>query len=288
MTSRTTSQTTPPAVTVVTPTKNRCDSLIRALDSVRSQAGVVVEHIVVGDDCQSLANPSFSQHLAQEYPEVKVVNVRPQDRPEELQDYKPARLSTLRNLGVTMGTGRYVAHLDDDNRFEEDHLTSLVQLLEASPEVPVAHSWRHLVRADGTPFLIGHTDPWFPTEQGRRESFKRLAAAGVLESGSSVVKDRLRHGTEVVARVDTSEYLIRRAFYVDHPFPVRFSRGQQLLEMTEDMAFSHLLVRLRVPVVCSERATLAYTMGGYSNIDAVDDTAPAGQTPVQGERGSHV
>lgn len=283
-----TATTTRPDVTIVTPTKHRPDRLLQALDSVRGQVGVMVEHIVVGDDCPSLVEPTFREHLAREYPEVTVVNVKPRDLPQDLQDYTPARLSALRNLGAGRGSGRYIAHLDDDNRFEENHLDSLVRLLHGAPEVQVAHSWRRLVRADGNPFVIDGTDPWFPTERGRRKSFERLAAAGVLECGSSDVKDRLRNGTEIVARVDTGEYLVRRSFYEHHPFPVRFSRGQQLLEITEDMAYAHLLVRLGVPVLCSERATLVYTMGGYSNIDALDETTPSDWSLAPEVRRTHV
>ncbi|MGH8920260.1 MAG: hypothetical protein ACRD0H_18325, partial [Actinomycetes bacterium] len=86
-----------------------------------------------------------------------------------------------------------------------------------------------------------------------------------------VVRDALRIDGRVLARVDTSEYLARRTLLRRLPFPERYSPARQKLGYTEDLAFSHELVKHRVVVACSRQPTLDYYLGGYSNRDAVAD-----------------
>jgi glycosyltransferase involved in cell wall biosynthesis len=250
-------------VTVVTPTRDRPDTLLRAMASVAAQVGVYTEHIVVGDDCPWLARPESRRRLAAEFPTATVL--RPPSRPARSAGYLPARLAHLRNLGVRHGHGDYVAHLDDDNVFQPEHLSSLVATLEAVDGAEAAHSWRRLLTADGREFVPDGEDPWHPDPAGRAEAYERLRRAGVFSPGSPIVRDALRVGGRILARVDTSEYLVRRSLHARIPFPERFNRWQQQLEITEDLAFSHALIKARVVVARSGRATLDYYMGGYSN-----------------------
>jgi hypothetical protein len=249
-----------PLVTVVTVTRDRPDQLLRAAASVAAQEGVRVEHVVIGDNCPALAG-TLASELRRRFPSLLWVNVGPT---EDGGGYLPSRLAFLRNLGSRVGGGKLIAQLDDDNAFQPDHLSSLRQALAARPEAQVAHSWRRLLATNGQPF-VPRSDPWHP-DPGRREaSYDHLVSLGVFEPGSPVVRDRLRAAGRVVARVDTSEFLIRRELHERMPWPTTFSRAQQSLGFTEDLVFSHQLVKRGVEVACSERATLDYYMGGYSN-----------------------
>lgn len=264
----------PPTVTVVTPTRNRPELLERAMASVAAQEGVRATHVVVGDDCPALAS-GWADRLAAAYPRAVIVNVREDTHPGVPRDYLPARLAYLRNLGFQDSPDDFVAHLDDDNTLRPDHLSSLIRALEEQPGAEVAHSWRRLLRADGSEFVPDGADPWHP-EPGPEAvaSYQRLSEAGVFVPGSPVVRDTLRANGKIYARVDTSEYLVRRSLHERIPFPTRFNRWQQALGLTEDMAFSHALIRNKVEVVCSRRATLDYYMGGYSNIAALNAVHP--------------
>ncbi|GAA3492889.1 glycosyltransferase family A protein [Streptomyces cremeus] len=259
-------RTTPPTVTVVTPTKGRPQLLTRALASVARQEGVSVHHVVIGDDCPHLADPGTLRTLRTHFPHAEFVNVTPADLPGPPTDYLPARLSRLRNLGIARAHGEFVAHLDDDNAYRPAHLRTLVDTLDAHPEAEVAYSWRHLHQADGSDFIPSGEDPWHPVPGRRAASYDALVKQGVFVPGSAVVRDAMRvMDGKSLSRVDTNELLVRRGTHRRIPFPTEFSVWQRLLETTEDMAFCQSLQRHGTVSVCSKRATVDYYMGGYSN-----------------------
>jgi glycosyltransferase involved in cell wall biosynthesis len=246
--------------------------------SVAAQQGVRVRHVVVGDRCPDLADPEVRAGLASRFPTALVCNVTAADDPLLPLDYLPARLAYLRNLGATWGGGDFVAQLDDDNTFDPDHLRSLVQSLAERPDAGAAYSWRKLWYPDGAPFVPDGEDPWHPDPARRARSYQELAAHGMFEPGSNVVRDTLlAPDGRLVARVDTSEFLVRREVFARVPFPEQFSPARRKLEITEDVAFCHALYRRRVPVVASRRASLNYYMGGYSNRAVPGQLLPGGQ-----------
>jgi hypothetical protein len=250
-----------PLVSVVTLTRGRLEPLRRAVDSVAAQRGVAVDHVVLGDACPQLEDPATRIELAGRHPHLRVLNVA---REHEV-GYLPARLGQLRNLGVRLARASYVAQLDDDNAFEPDHLRSLLDALDCTAGAEVAHSWRRLFSADGEPYLPAGRDPWYPRRDRDGRSFALMCQLGILSPGSNVVRDRLDTGGVMLPRLDTSELLATRSLHLRCPWETSFSRGARRLGFTEDVAFSVTLVRRRVRVAQSGRATLRYRMGGYSN-----------------------
>lgn len=255
-------------VTVVTLTHDRPELLRRAMRSVTAQTGVAFRHVVIGDECPALADEDFATSVREEFPAALVRNVA--RGPDAASEYLPARLGALRNLGARQDDGAFVAQLDDDNTFQPDHLSSLVHALESAPDAGAAHSWRRLLRPDGSPYIPDGADPWHPDPELRAESYDRLEQAGVFQRGSAVVRDTFMADGKVVARVDTSEFLVRRELIERIGFPARFSRARQRLQWTEDYVFALELARAGVRVVSTCRATLDYRMGGYSNRDAME------------------
>ncbi|MGW2439027.1 glycosyltransferase family 2 protein [Streptomyces goshikiensis] len=260
-----------PLVTVVTLTKGRPRALVeRALTSVARSEGVRVQHVVVGDDCPFLAEETNRRELAERFPHTEFAHVAPEDHPAIPAPYLPARLSYLRNLGISRARGAYIAHLDDDNAYHPDHLRSLVDALEAAPEAGVAYSWRRLRNPDGGPFVPDGEDPWHPIPARRAPSYEALRAQGVFVPGSDVVRDVMRVvDGKLLSRVDTNELMVRRETHARIPFPTEFTLWQRVLETTEDMAFCQRLLELGVPSVCTGRATVDYYMGGFSNAAAL-------------------
>ncbi|RCG30662.1 glycosyltransferase family 2 protein [Sphaerisporangium album] len=256
-------------VSVVTLTRNRPGALERAMASVAAQAGVEVEHVVIGDDCPFLSDESHVAKLRTSFPSAVIRNVSARELRDggmEGDGYLPSKLAHLRNLGIEMSRGDMVAQLDDDNAFRPGHLRSLRRILDEDPDVQVAHSWRNLLDAAGRPYLPDGEDPWHPDPDRRRSSYAHLRDLGVFEDGSNVVRDTLTARGQIVCRVDTSEFLVRRELHRRIPFPVHYTRWRRRLEFTEDMAFSHELIKQKIRVECSRKATLDYYMGGYSNL----------------------
>jgi hypothetical protein len=250
----------------VTLTRDRPQQLRRAVASVAAQSGVTVEHLVIGDDCSSLASERTRRRLRGLSDAIVIHNVQ---RTARSPAYTPARLSSLRNAAARLASGDYISQLDDDNEYEEHHLHSLVALLERSPGIEAAHSWRRLFYADGRPFLIGAVDPWNPNARLQQESYRELCRLGVLRPGSNVVRDTIHGQGAVIPRVDTSEWLLSRALQLSMPWPERFNRGQVRLRYSEDMLFTQQLRRAGVATACSGEPTLRYYMGGYSTADAL-------------------
>ncbi|MER8199655.1 glycosyltransferase family 2 protein [Streptomyces microflavus] len=254
-----------PLVSVVTLTHNRPQELLRCVRSVAAQTGVLTQHIVVGDDCPVLADEGFMDDLRAVRADIVVHN---EPRPPGFEAaYLSARLGRMRNIGISLSDGAFVAQLDDDNAYRPQHLSTLVDALERSPDAGVAHSWRRLVTNDGKEFVLVDEDPWWPVLEGRAarsESYDRLVRLGVFVPGSSVVRDVFKVDGELVARLDTNELLVRRETHDMVPFREEFSRARQKMQWTEDFTFAIDLARAGIDVVCTRQATVDYTMGGCS------------------------
>lgn len=261
-----------PLVSVITLTRDRPELLRRAMASADRQTGVQVEHVVVGDGATYLSDPGYRRILEHDFPAAVIINV-PRSG-SEVSEYLPARLGRLRNRGIAAATGEFVAQLDDDNEFEPDHLASLVATIESRPGLEAAHSWRRLVDADGNSYVPDGIDPWHPNPELRARSYAELAKIGVFEPGSDVVRDIFRAGNQIIARVDTSEFMIRKRLHSVVGYAEAFSKVRQQLQWTEDYVMALELARRRIEVGCSRKATLIYRMGGYSN--STPAAVPAG------------
>lgn len=254
-----------PLVSVVTLTHNRPQALLRCVRSVAAQEGVRTEHIVVGDACPALADEGFVAELRAVRADIVLHNQ--QRAPDFEARYLSSRLGQMRNLGISLSHGAFVAQLDDDNAYHPQHLRTLVDALERFPDVGVAHSWRRLVTEEGEEFVPAGEDPWWPVVEGRAarsESYDRLVALGVFVPGSPVVRDVFKVEGELIARLDTNELLVRREVHDKVPFREEFSRARQKMQWTEDFTFAIDLARAGIEVVCTRQATVDYTMGGCS------------------------
>lgn len=259
----------PPDVSVVTLTRERFDLLSRTLESVAEQRGVSIEHIVIGDDCPQLRDSKRLRRLARDNPSVRVYNASRED----VGQYLPARLATLRNLGIARSRAPFIAQLDDDNVFEPDHLVSLLECATRSG-AEVAHSWRSLWSAAGEPYVPVDCDPWRPDLSAieAEQAYHKFCSAGILERGSNVVREGLNVSAsgDLLPRLDTNTLLISRSLHEELPWPTVFSKGARRMGWTEDTALSVALRRRAQRVVCSEKATVRYFMGGYSTSASSD------------------
>jgi glycosyltransferase involved in cell wall biosynthesis len=106
-------------VSIIIPTCDRPDRLVRALDSVAAQTYADLEAVVVNDGSASLRAQLQAHPLGA--------------RIRLIEDGGGRRgVSAARNTGLRAATGEYIAYLDDDDRYLPDHVAALVQTLDAA------------------------------------------------------------------------------------------------------------------------------------------------------------
>jgi glycosyltransferase involved in cell wall biosynthesis len=180
--------------------------------------------------------------------------------------FPPARMAHQRNLGIARSSGEYIAHLDDDNEWLPNHLSSLAFLLEENSALPAVHSWRHLLWPSGEPYTLD-LYPWVkkPKVAYARSIFYALVERGVFRPGSCEVRDCLTspiYGP--LLTVDTSEWLIRRAFHTKMLFREEYTFREVSHALSHDYLFCKDLFESGVHAGCSEHFTLRYRLGGRS------------------------
>ncbi|MFO7900204.1 MAG: glycosyltransferase family A protein, partial [Planctomycetota bacterium] len=112
----------PPAerlVSVIIPTRDRCEELIECLESIRRQEYQLVEVIVVDDHSED----DTAERVGREYPEVTLRTTETRRQP-----------AFLRNLGLRAANGEFVLFLDSDSELPRpDTVSTMVRVLDANP-----------------------------------------------------------------------------------------------------------------------------------------------------------
>lgn len=126
----------PPIVSVITPVFNGSAWLEEALDSALAQSFHSLEVIVVNDGStdDSLA---IARAKARSDGRVRIV------------DQANAGLPTARNQALRMARGAYLALLDADDAWLQDHLLLAMRAFEHDPDLGLVHSNIQRVDADG-------------------------------------------------------------------------------------------------------------------------------------------
>jgi|694.fasta_scaffold09970_3 glycosyltransferase involved in cell wall biosynthesis len=115
-----------PVISIVTPTFNRRDALLRAVASTRAQTCVDFEHIIV-DDASDDGSADACRQLRD--PRVRV------HRFERRQGANAAR-----NQGVALARAPVVTFLDSDDEFLPQRLEGVLAILEQEPETDLVLS----------------------------------------------------------------------------------------------------------------------------------------------------
>lgn len=133
-----------PLVSVIVPTYERPDQLVRTIESILGQTYHDVEILVVND-----CGPDVAGRLAPLSSRGNITYIR--------HDHN-AGLAAARNTGLRAANGKYIAYLDDDDIYYPDHLKILVDFLESGE------------------YRVAYTDAyraWQKLDQGRYVTFKR-------------------------------------------------------------------------------------------------------------------
>lgn len=104
-------------VSVIVPTHNRPDLLDRALNSIVNQTYPRIEIIVINDASVDISEViSKYQHRVFSF--------------KYIMNETNKGLAGTRNVGIKNATGKYIAYLDDDDIYYENHISLLVKSLE--------------------------------------------------------------------------------------------------------------------------------------------------------------
>lgn len=252
-----------PKVTVVMPSSGR-SSAREAIDSVMSQSLVELELIIVLDPWQK-SHPFPATWFSDDRIRIEIPSssARP--------DYLPARVSRLRNYGIALARGQYIAYLDDDNWWAKNHLQTLTDLLDTDTRIGFAYSWRVIVNGVGKP--VGLTMyPWSVRFNNQDQIFSKFVEYGLATSGEPWLRDTIVTETgDEVFHVDTSEFCIRKEIHDQISFREDFTLRQIIEGQGEDRVLCEELYRAGIRSRCSEEYTLFYRLGGYSNEETPAD-----------------
>ena len=114
-----------PLVSVVIPTYNRPDLLVRSINSVLCQTHPNLELLVVDDRSENDTNKNLVNDYAVRDPRVKYVR----------NDYHTKGIPGARNQGVDIAIGQYIAFLDDDDEWFPIHIEESVAELEKHRDI---------------------------------------------------------------------------------------------------------------------------------------------------------
>jgi GT2 family glycosyltransferase len=118
-----------PRVSVIVPTYNRPERLAEALASINAQTFQDFEIIVIDDGEMDVETVVQAHNAA--------------GRVTYIKHDRNRGLAAARNTGIRAAKGKYVAYLDDDDRYLPDHLETLVSFLEHhESKVAYTDAWR--------------------------------------------------------------------------------------------------------------------------------------------------
>jgi glycosyltransferase involved in cell wall biosynthesis len=127
---------------IILPTFNRADALINAMRSVIQQTYPHWILYVIGDKCPVLNGVMDAIRESGQY--------HPQIRWWNLSENHGAGGAVPRNYGLTIAQTEWVAYLDDDNTWNNDHLASMAEAIKRDNELKFVFS---SFNVDGKPFV---------------------------------------------------------------------------------------------------------------------------------------
>lgn len=250
-----------PRLTTIIVTRARVELLNRALWSLKAQEAVQIELLVIVDDCPLTCRFLEKLHA----PIGAIQSVRWVNVEKDVHARSgPKHLAALRNRALQMVATRWCNYLDDDNELEPQHLSMLIECVMRSGS-PAAHSWRSLWTRDGRPFYLRDRHPWCRDLKLAKRLFAQYRDAGIYQAGSNIVRDQVVPFCRRMSMVDMSEWLFETRFIGGIGFVENYSAVDWKTSWAEDAKLLDEIVARGLRIPSTQKPTLRYYMGGYSN-----------------------
>ena len=141
-----------PLVSVVLTTYNREKILWRAMNSVLRQTYKNIELVVVNDYSTDNTEKLLAEYAAKDS-RIIVVNRK---EPSAVEQKRTGIPTEPANDGLRIASGRYIAHLDDDEMYCPDKIWLSVKIMEEQPQVGLLHGdWLAVGLGEGGKETIG-------------------------------------------------------------------------------------------------------------------------------------
>lgn len=135
-----------PLVSVIIPTYNRAEFLLRCLRSVFIQDYEPIEIIIV-DDCSKVPVFPLLQTLDYSKFPILVINF-----------FEHKGQCSARNAGLNAAKGKYIQMLDDDDELPPNKIKKQVEFLEFEPDVGIVYGNLHVYQGSKFSHIIHGTD----------------------------------------------------------------------------------------------------------------------------------
>jgi len=116
-----------PLISCIIPTYKRCDTLVRAINSVLNQTYSNVEVVVVNDN---EPDDEYTKKL-----KIALLPFKDDSRVRLVLQDKHVNGAMARNVGILSSYGEYIGFLDDDDEWEPEKVEKQIQYLETHPDI---------------------------------------------------------------------------------------------------------------------------------------------------------
>ena len=250
-------------VSVIILTKNRKEKLLKAINSVSKQDFKnAIDILLIGDDCDYLENIEFLK-LPKNINVKKHNIVLDKSIDENLIVH---RVATLRNFAIKLASQNCISFLDDDNLWEVNHLSSLMDSMQIH-QCKASYSWRKLFLNNGKPW-IPTTWPWIGSDVPQKKLLDIYKKLGMLDLKTNILKDKFEavYNNRDFATIDMGAWLFKKELFDIVSFKTDYSKEEVNCLVTEDDQLLLDLKKLNFLVYPSKKATLKYYLGGFSNL----------------------
>lgn len=201
-------------ISIILPTYNSDDVLENAIKSVIEQTYKNWELVIIENGKKGQA-----EQIAQSFNDKRIIYMY-QEQPN---------VSNARNVGLENVTGKYVAFIDSDDRYEKDFLQKMVQYLEQNNLQLVTCGYRKL--SDKSKMLIKDNTSIFKTTNIKEyleitkenylynELWNKVYISSIIKENNIKFDSNYELGEDFIFNLDYTKF-IEKAGYINEPLYV--------------------------------------------------------------------
>ena len=159
-----------PLVSGIIPTYNRPEMLRTAIESALMQTYSNIELIVVDDSREGDSNQSVVEALSRS--DARVIYTR--------NTTHPHGIAGARNAGLDLAKGKYIAFLDDDDRWYPVHVSECVSALERHHDIDWIFSLTDVYKGESYSHTMNFDRAFKQYAVSHRDGVHRLEGANIL------------------------------------------------------------------------------------------------------------